>query len=350
MPSPPEQSNSILNLLNPYASVSRSTARLPDPDSPSTLLLRELSGHPSTEFGPAEEEEEEEENDRPGEGLFKSSSRFRHLSPTPTPATRRPSHVISNSSSSEDEGPPRSILYGEPSPEKARLSGERTPRSPPVAMPRSRSPGPFHAPSSSTSEGRSRSTSPGPSTISVYASGLEGTALNSSIHTSSRDPSTSPDLPKASSSKLTPTFREPPRPAHPPRAVSGSSTKKASPKLGSGSGYLDPKLPFGKDRKGKGKSKVSGGRKYAPVPTEPGAEVDGEDETVEAGRYAGFGISKRKRIKAKAGLDEYERALWNWVNVEDLDGFLQEVSWHGIALAELIIRCMRITKEKAYTA
>lgn len=31
------------------------------------------------------------------------------------------------------------------------------------------------------------------------------------------------------------------------------------------------------------------------------------------------------RGKAKSGLDDYERALWQWVNVEDLDGFLQEV-------------------------
>jgi hypothetical protein len=28
----------------------------------------------------------------------------------------------------------------------------------------------------------------------------------------------------------------------------------------------------------------------------------------------------------KAGLNEYERALWKWVNVDDLDGFLQDVS------------------------
>lgn len=28
----------------------------------------------------------------------------------------------------------------------------------------------------------------------------------------------------------------------------------------------------------------------------------------------------------KQGLDEYERALWSWVNVYNLDAFLQEVS------------------------
>ena len=31
----------------------------------------------------------------------------------------------------------------------------------------------------------------------------------------------------------------------------------------------------------------------------------------------------------KVGLDEYEKALWNWVNVDDLDGFLQEVGFCG---------------------
>lgn len=31
-------------------------------------------------------------------------------------------------------------------------------------------------------------------------------------------------------------------------------------------------------------------------------------------------------MKAKGGLDEYDKALWDWVNVQDLDSFLQDVS------------------------
>jgi autophagy-related protein 9 len=32
-----------------------------------------------------------------------------------------------------------------------------------------------------------------------------------------------------------------------------------------------------------------------------------------------------QRQRKKEGLNEYEKALWKWVNVDDLDGFLQEV-------------------------
>jgi autophagy-related protein 9 len=32
-----------------------------------------------------------------------------------------------------------------------------------------------------------------------------------------------------------------------------------------------------------------------------------------------------ERPKTKQGLNEYEKALWKWVNVQDLDAFLQEV-------------------------
>jgi autophagy-related protein 9 len=45
-----------------------------------------------------------------------------------------------------------------------------------------------------------------------------------------------------------------------------------------------------------------------------------------AGRYTGLGVKNVQQ--QKGGLDEYEKALWNWVNVDDLDGFLQEVSDH----------------------
>ena len=70
---------------------------------------------------------------------------------------------------------------------------------------------------------------------------------------------------------------------------------------------------------------MNAGRQYASVPEEDEEEEEEEEEGEPhtRGRYAGFGI---KRMTAnKSGLDDYQRALWNWVNVEDLDGFLQEV-------------------------
>ena len=337
MPSP-SQTNSILNLLNPYASVSRST-RPSDPDSPSTLLLRELAGdeHPSPP----------------------SPHSRRELSPTPTNPHRRPSHVISNSStSSEDEdAPPRSLVYGEESNLASRRSGERTPRSPRSTFAaaqsvhlasrgmqgaRTTSPGPFQPPSSSTSA-RSRSTSPGPSTISIYASGLEGTALNSNSSIQSmREPSTSPHLPRASGSRLTPTFREPPRESKKPSS-STTGLEQPKPTLSHGNGYLDPKIP-NVDRKGKGKAKNQGGRKYVSLPAAEPTDEDEEGETV-GGRYAGFGVSKRKA--AKAGLDDYEKALWSWVNVDDLDGFLQEViSVPTISKFKLILGIRVLQRER----
>lgn len=318
--------NSILNLLNPYASVTRSVASN-DPESPSTLLLRELTGVDDEEGAHAQSFPDTTEPDGPS-------------SPT-TPTRRRASHVISNSSSSEDEeAPPRSLLYGgdlEPAP---RRSGERTPRSPHTSLPppqqsvvlqsragRATSPGPFRAPSSSASErqsvsdGRSRSTSPGPSTISIYASGLEGTAFNTSSTHSSRDPSTSPRQPAASSSRVVPTFREHPRPGPPTGTTSSSSNKRSLPRLTSGASYLDPAVPPPKDRKGKGKVRNQGAKKYLAVPTQE--EEEEEDQSAKAmGRYAGFA---RRARGGKNGLDDYEKALWDWVNVDDLDGFLQEV-------------------------
>nr|XP_018261956.1 autophagy-like protein 9 [Kwoniella dejecticola CBS 10117]OBR84114.1 autophagy-like protein 9 [Kwoniella dejecticola CBS 10117] len=333
MTSPSQRSNPLLNLINPYSSVARST--YPDPDSPSTMLLRELQGGDDLP-------EEEEFRDR--------------MSPTPTPSSQRGgTHIIAtSSSSSDDEGaPPRSLIFGEQPEAQARL-GDRTPTSPPRSgrikqhaviannkhislndddgetpiIPR-RNSGPFRAasdgPSSSTSQSRSRSTSPGPSTISIYASGLEleGTNVNlgSSIRheAKQRDPSTSPEPDRQT--RPVPTFREPPRPT-PPRRVSGSS-RKSPPRLSAGSGYLDPNLPSPsiiRDKgKGKAKSRDKAGRKYHALPAQ-----DEEDEQEEdRGRYDGVG--KRMGKVGKIGLNGYEKALWKWVNVEDLDGFLQEV-------------------------
>nr|XP_019045197.1 autophagy-like protein 9 [Kwoniella bestiolae CBS 10118]OCF24127.1 autophagy-like protein 9 [Kwoniella bestiolae CBS 10118] len=298
--SPSQRTNPLLNLINPYSSVTRST--YPDPDSPSTMLLRELQG---------------------GDDSDPDTRERSAMSPTPTP----PTHTLTTSSSSsdDDEAPPRSLIFGEqPS------AGERTPRSPPISVPsrtiagiteertpipRANSPGPFTnpAPSSSTSDSRSRSTSPGPSTISVYASGLEGTNTNLGesyiSRPQTRDPSTSPEQ----LSKALPTFRETP------------SRPIPSTRLSSGSGYLDPSFSTeggpSKKIKGKGRSRDKGGRRYHALPAQEEEEEDDHQE--DRGRYAG--LKGRKGKMGRKGLNDYEKALWKWVNVEDLDGFLQEV-------------------------
>ena len=245
-----------------------------EPESPSAMLLRELQGQSD------EEEEREREryikDDREG------------MSPTPTPSrsvlglglntnsNQKSGKETSATTSSEDEEqPPQSLIYANPSGSDRRKSHTNTRAE--------ESPGPFRpAGSSSTSESRrSASTSPGPSTISNYASGLD---LESTV-----EPTVSP----VASIKHVPTFREPPRPS---RAVSGSSR---------GDGYLDP--PLSATRKGKAKEKKVGGRKYH--------QVQDSDDRPGGGQRVG-----------KGGLNDYEKALWKWVNVDDLDGFLQEVS------------------------
>jgi hypothetical protein len=73
------------------------------------------------------------------------------------------------------------------------------------------------------------------------------------------------------------------------------------------------------DRKGKGKARNQGGRTYHALPVN--AE-DGEVDEAEEATGHRAGATKPPR---KVGLNDYEKALWRWVNVEDLDGFLQEV-------------------------
>ncbi|KAK8858925.1 hypothetical protein IAR55_003156 [Kwoniella newhampshirensis] len=336
-PSTPPQSNSLLNLLNPYSSVARSSYPFdqlaqPDPDSPSTMLLRELQGGP----GDNDDDDDEDEDGGPAnDGIADGRER---MSPTPTPSTWRPTHVIAtpSTSSDDDEAPPRSIMFGA----QPAVSRDRTPRSPPSLLPgrtqpfaAASSPGPFRPapgpPSSSTSDSQSqsRSTSPGPSTISVYASGMEGTGIGGSSmpDDGSREPSTSPEQPSA----RLPTFRQPApvvRPS-PPRRTYPTASKKphSSPlRLTNGPGYLDPSVPPLLS-KGKGKVKATdkAGRKYQSLPAQEEGDDDGEQES-ERGRYAGLG-GVRRGAPSRNGLNDYEKALWKWVNVEDLDGFLQEV-------------------------
>lgn len=329
--SPPQsQANSLLNLLNPYTSVGRS--RLDDnerhsargvidagePESPSALLLRELQG---------DDDDQERERERYVGGDREG------MSPTPTPVHRRSGPLAISSStdaragaggttttnSSEDgdgnedgDGPSQSLLYGK----MPRRDDDRNTSIEHRNRDRDRdanadSPGPFKLGlnSSSTSNSghrsRSASTSPGPSTISQYASGLEmgETTLEPSV-------AISPIANTTTTTMNVPTFREPP--VRPGMARTTSSSRRKSDSSVE-QGYLDPPLSSSRKGKGKGKAKSVGGRKYHQVPQHPGTGEEQEDEV------------ESKRI-GKQGLNEYEKALWKWVNVDDLDGFLQEVN------------------------
>jgi len=286
---PQSQANSLLNLLNPYQQSTRDVRHLPhphpegdegEPESPSAMLLRELQG----------QSDEEEENER--ERYIRDEREG--MGPTPTPSRsvlglglntisnqKSGKETTTTNSSEDDEQPPQSLMYANPAGTQ-RTSHTRA----------EESPGPFRpAGSSSTSESRrSASTSPGPSTISNYASGLD---LESTV-----EPTVSPVT--STKNINIPTFREPPRPS---RTISGSSKRPSS----TGEGYLDP--PLSASRKGKGKEKKVGGRRYHQV------SQDTDDRPGDESQKVG-----------KGGLNDYEKALWKWVNVDDLDGFLQEVS------------------------
>lgn len=293
------QANSLLNLLNPYQQSTRDVrhSHLPhseeemEPESPSAMLLRELQG---------DDEDEDEERKR-----YMTRER-EGMSPTPTPSrsmtglglasTNVGSGKATTTTDSSEDGdgdqPPQSIMYDQ-QPTNAKRSTNRNVED---------SPGPFRPPpgSSSTSisaSARSASTSPGPSTISNYASGLD---LNSTV-----EPSPSSIV---NETRHVPTFRERSEPA---RTTSGSPSKRSQYERGISEGYLDP--PLSASRKGKGKEKEKekkvGRRTYHQVSTQP-EDLD-DDKAQKVG---------------KDGLNDYEKALWKWVNVDDLDGFLQEAS------------------------
>lgn len=304
MPTSPRQSDSLLNLLNPYSSMARSSypVRQNEPESPSTMLLRELQGDGESQEGDIDDDRDE----RDGRQAELTASQLRErLSPTPTPThvNRRPSaiattHTTASSEDEDEDQPPQSLMYAATNASFPKIPGRSINAQ--KGKGRETSPSPFKpALSSSASESRSRSTSPGPSTISNYASGLEATNL---------EPSTA-----TSPVRNVPTFREPPRPSPPSRTVSGSSSKLKS--KSPNKGYLDPPLSSsGTNRKGKGKAKSVGGRKYH--------QVGNDDETERED-----GGAKRSKSLSKQGLNDYEKALWKWVNVDDLDGFLQEVCY-----------------------
>lgn len=68
-----------------------------------------------------------------------------------------------------------------------------------------------------------------------------------------------------------------------------------------------------------------------PRPSEVDADADTEQTPRNPGPGAGFHeplFDYNRRSKPMRGLDEYEKALWNWVNVYNLDAFLQEVYYY----------------------
>ena len=289
MSSPPDRPpQSLRKELDPFfASTSTPQARV-DPDSPSTLLLRELQG------------DDDESPIKSGRVLDSHS-----------PASRPTLDAVQGGQ--DDDEPPQSIMFGEHDPrDRPRKSadGERTPRSPSARLPPTQpmvfpvSPGPFRA---DTTSSISTDDEPGPSSIASD-----------------------------------------PRPPPPRRTSSKKSNQRTRtpPRLVSGTAYLDPSIPSPRTAKGKERLKTKAGREYASLPSrEEDEDEDGEDPPGR-GRYAGFGVVDGPGLK-KSGLSGYEKALWRWVNVDDLDGFLQEV--RGELPRPLIARCTSITRERAST-
>ena len=66
-----------------------------------------------------------------------------------------------------------------------------------------------------------------------------------------------------------------------------------------------------------------------PVSTPPRpSEVDDSERTPRNTAFAESLSTNPKESKPLRGLDDYEKALWNWVNVYNLDAFLQDVYYY----------------------
>lgn len=68
-----------------------------------------------------------------------------------------------------------------------------------------------------------------------------------------------------------------------------------------------------------------------PRPSEVGGDADGEVTPRNSSSGTGFSeplSDYRRQSTPMRGLDDYEKALWNWVNVYNLDAFLQEVYYY----------------------
>lgn len=66
----------------------------------------------------------------------------------------------------------------------------------------------------------------------------------------------------------------------------------------------------------------------SPSPANVPASLPGEELPARQSRPSTPGASSNTSVRprtAMRGLDDYEKALWNWVNVYNLDAFLQEV-------------------------
>lgn len=102
-----------------------------------------------------------------------------------------------------------------------------------------------------------------------------------------------------------------PRPAATPRDQGGSKPKSPShPRIASRAGFL------------------GGGLKQAiSMPPRPSDLQSAADFALPLPNTAN---ASQGGAWPKQGLDEYERALWNWVNVYNLDAFLQEVWQHSL--------------------
>ena len=203
------------------------------------------------------------------------SSSFR-LDPV-TPTQRATAAHHSTSSDEDDDGPPRSLLL------------DTTPRQS-VLLPRDRR--------SPLGSGRGGD-----------VEAVEPFINPSSKGSTSSSSSSSSDSDSSGSNSETTRSPPPPKPAQPlslPLPVTTpvpSSSSSASPRAGQTSTS---------DIKGKGKEKDTG-------------ESNHRRRKRKSSSSSGAGKGARG-FKAKGGLDAYEKALWDWVNVDDLDAFLQDVS------------------------
>ncbi|RXK40333.1 hypothetical protein M231_02447 [Tremella mesenterica] len=343
---------------NPFTS---SPARKPpDPESPSAVLLRELQGEDDVnESGPSRSPNNSRGEPGVDEGPFGEDSQ-----------AQRPTHVLESDSESSD-GPSESLIFGEhtnttikrQSPERIRseeeggkVVGQDTIRMEEENMDNrgsSETTRPSRIlPPSNISSSTSASTSPGPSTLAyASATGLSpGQSISLDLpHTTLQSSSI---VHEASTTHQNLGQRKPPTRIH---------------QIGFRQFHTDSLLHERNHALAqssvKGKSKRKGGKKYISVAMddfhdalrEPlgeaykdGDENDLDDERdgilrkgksrsgSEGGGTRRRGTSsagRRSRAKGKGkmvtmgktGLNEYEKALWKWVNVNDLDGFLQEV-------------------------
>ncbi|WVQ79423.1 hypothetical protein IAT38_001521 [Cryptococcus sp. DSM 104549] len=262
-----------------------------DPDSPSSVFLRELQEPPS---------------DDPNQSVYRTRHTSHASSQAPllsesldasSPGAGPSSGLTGSTSggtgtmnqddgSEDDETPPRSVMFGDQRPAWRDASASALGRSTQGA------PDPF-----------------GDDTPKQSSSGSRPT----------------PNSGQTQATPTIPTFREPPSLRNPtlppPRSASASHR---DPSLAASTSRDLSKSKSGSKAKGKDKSKAGSKR---------GRDGRGNYELardiVELGVLGSDGSDgEGGRQPRKMGLNDYEKALWKWVNVEDLDGFLQEVYEH----------------------